>query len=89
MDRGSLVEHPDALLTRARQLIGQHMVALAYATRGAAVSSDEPLRQAEAIAAVRARLDDDVIQRTAGALVHAINAVPGGWPQLRQLIDGA
>lgn len=105
VDRRGLVEQPDALLARARELEGQHCIALvgsvrvwttwsgwppnAQGTRPEEVDPDEYLRQADAVAAVRARLADDVAERTAGALVHAINAVPGGWPQLRQSLDGA
>jgi hypothetical protein len=91
VDQHTLVQQPEALLTRARELLGQRAIALVRALRAEDMapdmSPDHQLRQASAIAAIRARLADDVTERTAGALVHAIKAVPDGWPRLKRQLD--
>ncbi|MFC3893080.1 DUF6461 domain-containing protein [Lentzea rhizosphaerae] len=87
VDRGSLVEQRDALLTLARDLDVRYLIALVRSLDDQMVDPDEFLHKAEAVAAVRARLADDVAERTAGALVHAIAAVPGGWRQLKRILD--
>lgn len=87
VDPRSLQDRPDTLLAEARELAGQHMVSFAHSLRTGGPTQDTYLRQAHAIAAARARLANDATERTAGALVHAIDATPGGWPPLRQALD--
>jgi uncharacterized protein DUF6461 len=87
VEQHMLIQQPDALITRARELVGQHVMALIRTLRTEGVAPDHQLHQASAIAAIHARLADDLTERTAGALVHAINAVPGGWPRLKQQLD--